>query len=80
MIIWKIVHDTDIHVLIMIKIINEIFIQDVHFSVMYIAVNMYPVKINDYKLINKIKNGFLNVKMILYAFFKYQEAILKCIR
>ena len=24
-------------------IINEIFIQDVHFSVTYIAINMYPV-------------------------------------
>ena len=25
------------------NIINEIFIQDVHFSVTYIAINMYPV-------------------------------------
>ena len=41
--------------LFIIIIINEIFIQDVHFSVTYIAFNMYPVKINDYKLINKIK-------------------------
>ena len=41
--------------IIIIIIINEIFIQDVHFSVTYIAFNMYPVKINDYKSINKIK-------------------------
>ena len=32
---------------------NEIFIQEIHFSVMHIAINMYPVKINDNKLINK---------------------------
>ena len=59
----------------MMIILNEIFIQDVYFSVTYIAILMYPVKINDYKLINKIINGFLNVKIIIYMFFEYQEAI-----
>ena len=39
-------------------IINEIFIQDVHFSVTYIAFNMNPIKINDYKVINNIKMAF----------------------
>lgn len=33
---------------------------------------MYPVKINDYKLTT---NGFLNVKMIPFMFFKSQEAV-----
>ena len=42
-------------IIIIIIIINEIFMQDVHFSVTYIAINMYTVKINDYKLINKIE-------------------------
>ena len=51
-------------------ITNEILIQDAHFGVTYIAVNMRSVKMNDYKLINKIKNGFLNVKMIPYMFFE----------
>ena len=54
--------------------INEIFIQDLHFSVMYIAINIYPVKINNYNLINKHLK-LQSVKMFLYLFFKYQEAI-----
>ena len=51
--------------------LNEISIQDAHFSVTNIAITIYPVKAIDYKLINKIRNGLLNVKMILYTFFKY---------
>ena len=55
--------------------LDEIFTQDVNFSATYIAINMYPVKINDCKPINKIQNGFLKIKTIHYMFFKYQEAI-----
>jgi len=39
-----------------IMIINEIFMQDVHFSVTHIAINIYRVKLNDNKLLNKNKN------------------------
>ena len=47
--LWEVLK---LSIIIIIIIINEIFI---HFSVTYIAFNTYPVKINDYKLINKIK-------------------------
>ena len=38
--------------MIILIIIQKIFIQDAYFNVTYIAIDMYPIKINDYKLIS----------------------------